>query len=114
MNRRARLWLGTLATLAVVAAPLARADPAKTPPAAPTAEQRQKMAEVHQKMADCLRSDRPLADCRNEMAAACHDMMGAGGCPMMGNGPGGMGPGMVEHGTGHGIMGSPPPEPPKK
>lgn len=50
-----------------------------------TKEQRQKMAEVHQKMADCLKSDKPLSECRSEMMKACHDNMGAQGCPMMGH-----------------------------
>ena len=113
MTRRTGLWLASLTALVLVSArPVLAADPAKAPPPAPTAEQRQKMAEVHQKMADCLRSDRPIAECRSEMATACHDMMGAGGCPMMGTGPGGMGPGMKGHGMGPGMM--QPPDAPKK
>ena len=113
MTRPTALCLAALAALALTSPGRARAaDPAKAPPPAPTAEQRQKMAEVHQKMADCLRSDRPMAECRNEMATACHDMVGAGGCPMMGKGPGGMGPGMMGHGKGSGMMHEPP-EPPK-
>ena len=70
------------------------------------------MAEVHQKMADCLRSSRPFADCRSEMVAACHDMTGTGSCPMMGDGRGGMGPGMMGPGMKH--TPAPPAEPPKK
>jgi hypothetical protein len=50
-----------------------------------TKEQRQKMAEVHQKMADCLKSDKPLSECRSEMMKACHENMGGKGCPMMGH-----------------------------
>jgi hypothetical protein len=55
------------------------------PPAHPemTRDQRNKMAEAHQKMATCLRSDRPLQECRQEMMRACRDTMGADGCPMM-------------------------------
>jgi len=72
------------------------ADAKPTPKATPhghemTKEQRQQMAEMHQKMADCLKSDKPLSECRSEMMKACHDKMGAEGCPMMGH-----------HGEGHG------------
>jgi len=122
MNRRMVSWIGAVAVVALAWAGAARAaEPKKAPPPAPTAEQRQKMADIHQKMADCLRSDRPIAECRSEMATACHDMLGAGACPMMGQGRGGMGPGMMGGGMGpgHGPMmqGAPtaPPssEPPK-
>lgn len=30
-------------------------------------EMRQKIASVHQNMADCLKSDRPVSECRSEM-----------------------------------------------
>lgn len=39
-----------------------------------TKEQRQKMADVHEKMAACLRSDKPIEDCHAEMMKQ-HDMM---------------------------------------
>ena len=61
------------------------ADQPKSPPS-PTKEMRQQMAAVHEKMAACLRSDRPFAECRDEMQKTCHDMMGEHGCPMMGMG----------------------------
>jgi len=120
MTRRVTPWIGALAVLALAwPGPVRAADPKPAkPPAAPTAEQRQKMADIHQKMAECLRSDRPIADCRSEMAAGCHDVLGAGACPMMGKGPGGMGPGMGM-GSGGMMHGPPPsttpapPEPPK-
>ena len=35
-------------------------------------------------MAACLRSDRPLKDCHDEMMHACQKTMGPDGCPMMG------------------------------
>jgi hypothetical protein len=47
-----------------------------------TAEQRTKMAEAHEKMAACLRSDRPVGDCHSEMMKSCQETMGAGHCPM--------------------------------
>jgi hypothetical protein len=63
------------------------------------------MAVIHEKMAACLRSDRPIADCRAEMLNTCQETMGATGCPMMG--PGGhMGTGMMGSGwvMGPGMM----------
>ena len=49
-----------------------------------TPEQRQKMASMHEKMALCLRSDKPMNECRAEMKSGCKEMMGKEGCPMMG------------------------------
>ncbi len=64
------------------------------PTGIPTAEQRQKMADLHEKMATCLRSDRAFPECRQEMMKNCGTTMGKAGCPMMGSGMGpGMGPG---------------------
>jgi hypothetical protein len=61
---------------------------AQDQPAAPSAEQRAKMAAAHEKMAACLRSSKDIADCRAEMQRACH-AMGQHACPMMGMGMGG-------------------------
>lgn len=47
-------------------------------------EERQKMAEMHTKMAACLESDKPMSDCQSEMMKSCKEMMGKSGCPMMG------------------------------
>lgn len=47
-------------------------------------EQRAQMAGAHEKMAACLRSDRPLEECREEMHASCVNLFGDEGCPMMG------------------------------
>ena len=55
-----------------------------------TTEQRQKMADAHEKMAVCLRSERPLADCHEEMKSACKASMGSDSCPMMDGSMGGM------------------------
>jgi len=71
------------------------ATPAKPPPI--TAEQRKKMADLHEKMAACLRSDRPLSECHDEIMKACQETMGTNNCPMMG----GMGP-MKQQGPHHG------------
>jgi hypothetical protein len=104
MTSRVIPWIGVVAALVLAWSGPARAAEPKKAPAAPTAEQRQKMAEVHEKMAECLRSDRPIGECRREMARACNETLGADGCPMMGKGPGGMGPGMMGPGVGQGQM----------
>lgn len=44
-----------------------------------TQEERTKMAEMHEKMALCLRSSKPLKECKKEMKKAMHE----DGCPMM-------------------------------
>ncbi len=49
----------------------------------PTKEQRVKMAEMHDKMAACLRSEQTMAACHEEMNAACE--ASGDSCPMMGH-----------------------------
>lgn len=44
---------------------------------------RQKMAEMHTKMAACLKSDKPMSECQKNMMSSCQKMMGKDGCPMM-------------------------------
>lgn len=48
----------------------------------PSPEMRQKMAEAHQKMADCLKSTKPISECKKEMKKNC-PMMKKGHCEMM-------------------------------
>ncbi len=60
-----------------------KASPGKTAAMELTTEQRQNMATAHEKMATCLRSDKPFGDCRMEMMKTCEDMMGKEGCSMM-------------------------------
>lgn len=48
-----------------------------------TKEDRESMAKAHEQMASCLRTDKPLRDCRTEMMSSCKSTMGAEGCPMM-------------------------------
>lgn len=55
----------------------------KMPPM--TTEQRQKMADAHEKMATCLRSDKPMEECHEAMMKSCKENMGKDGCPMMGD-----------------------------
>lgn len=51
-----------------------------------TPEQRQKMATTHEAMALCLKSERPLPECKDEMMKSCMDTMGKEGCHMEGKG----------------------------
>jgi len=54
----------------------------------PSVEQRARMAEHHEQMAACLRSDRPIGECRAQMRAMHEEMRkqceaaGEGECPM--------------------------------
>jgi hypothetical protein len=73
------------------------ADPPAANPTAPPKEVREKMATVHEQMAACLRSDKPLADCHSEMMKNCQDTMGKKDCPMMGHGMMGSGSGKRAH-----------------
>ncbi len=88
--------IGFLSVMALLGNVALAADssskPGKMPE--PTKEQRQKMADLHEKMATCLKSDRLVYDCRKEMMQGCKETMGKDGCPMMG---GKMGRGMRHH-----------------
>jgi hypothetical protein len=57
----------------------------------PSKEDRTKMAEAHEKMAACLKSDKPMKECREEMHEARGGMMGGGMMGMDECGPGMMG-----------------------
>jgi hypothetical protein len=86
--------LGAGAALAAEPSSAAAPSPAQTEPSRP---QREQMAKLHEQMAACLRSDKPMAQCREEMMKSCHEAMGRPGCAMMGMGMGpgrGMGSGM--------------------
>ncbi len=100
----------TIATVMLASGSALAAEPAQPAAADPSPEMRHKMAEVHQKMAECLLSEKPIAECRSEMQTSCQATMGKGGCPMMG---GGMGAGMMMHEKGTGMMqGAPSQAPP--
>lgn len=45
-------------------------------------EERQSRAEMHEKMAECLRSDKPMKECHDQMMKDC-PMAKEGHCPMM-------------------------------
>jgi len=59
------------------------AEPPSTAPAGPSKEMREKMATVHEQLAACLRSDKPIAECHKEAMKHHQEMMGKDGCPMM-------------------------------
>jgi hypothetical protein len=60
------------------------AEPPQPAHPAPSKEMREKMATMHEQMASCLRSDKAIATCHEEMMKSCKDTMGEKGCPMMG------------------------------
>ena len=95
VHRRASTLTAGLAVWAAVAAAsvaVAGDAPATT---SPSPEMRAKMATLHEQMAACLRSDKPMSECRAQMMKGCQDMMGKDGCSMMMGG--GMMKGMHDH-----------------
>ena len=54
--------------------------------AVPSKETRERMATFHERMAACLRSDKPIAECRAEMMKNFGGVPGETDCPMMGSG----------------------------
>jgi hypothetical protein len=72
-----------LATPAFAEDPTEESAPGEQKMPTMTKEQRQKMAEAHENMATCLRSDRPMKECHEEMMKACKEHMGKNGCPFM-------------------------------
>src|SRR6185503_11117925 len=85
---RAALALTAMSVIGVAALAATQSPPA---PATMTKETREKMAVLHEQMAACLRSDKPIADCHAEMMKSCKQSMGDQGCPM------GMGMGKHSH-----------------
>ena len=83
MNRKVDVRLAVAIVSLVVGLSGAMAQsPSPGNPAAPSKETREKMATFHERMAACLRSDKPVAECRAEMMKH----FGETGCPMMGAG----------------------------
>jgi len=48
-----------------------------------TPEQRESMAKAHEQMAGCLRSDKKVSDCKDEMMKSCEKTMGKDCMKMM-------------------------------
>ena len=80
-SRAQRVIAGVLVIMGAGAA-LAADLPAANQPA-PSKDMREKMAILHEQMATCLRSDKPLVDCRSEMMKNCQDTLQRHGCHMM-------------------------------
>jgi hypothetical protein len=58
-------------------------NPSPPTPAAPSKETREKMATAHERMAACLRTDKPIAECHAQIMKSVGHVPGATGCPMM-------------------------------
>jgi hypothetical protein len=93
-NHRVASFVTGIAFFALIQGSVSFAADAPAKPPTVSKEQREKMAKAHEKAAICLRSDRAVSECRQEMMHACVDAMGADGCSMMG----GMMSGNMMHG----------------
>jgi hypothetical protein len=82
--KRARILVVGMALALSGGALAAEQPPAKS--TEPSQQTREQMAKMHEQMAACLRSDKPVADCRSQMRQQCMAAMGEQGCPMMGAG----------------------------
>jgi len=67
-------YLACGAVLLCSAGSVLATEPAHDTRPPPTKEMREKMAEAHEKIAACLRSDRPIDECHDEMKKM-HDAM---------------------------------------
>jgi hypothetical protein len=74
--------MATLALIFGASAAFAAEPPSQSRPAM-SKEQRAKMATIHEQMAACLRSDKPVGDCHKEAMKSCQDAMGKDWCSMM-------------------------------
>lgn len=116
-NSSRRIATAITGALLIALSSAAFAADAPAAPSTPTKEMRERMATLHEQMAACLRSDKPVSECRTEMLKHCQAMMGNQGCTRMMGGAGmmGMGGGMMGMGKGmHGPMTSSPPSSPPK
>ncbi len=64
-----------------------------------TPEMKNDMADMHQKMAECLRTEKSMQDCHGEMMKNCQDAKAPGHCSMMESmmNKGGMKHGKMKH-----------------
>jgi|SRR6185369_6117625 len=99
-KRRAGQMIASVLVIMGASAVFAADPPAANHPA-PSKEMREKMATLHEQMATCLRSDKPISDCHSQMMKNCQETMGDQGCPMMGHGSMGSAPGKHNHMTPH-------------
>ncbi len=82
-NLAIKFSLGAAAALLCVSL-AAAAEPPAGPPNLSKA-QREKMAQIHEQMAQCLRSDRTMAECHQQMMDDCRAALGDKSCGMMGH-----------------------------
>ncbi len=80
LNRCARHVIASVLVIMSASAAFA-ADPPATSQPAPSKEMREKMASLHEQMAACLRSDKPISDCHSQMMKNCRETLGDQGCP---------------------------------
>ena len=71
------------ATLLLCGAAVTVADTPPPPEHELSRETREKMAALHEQMAACLRSDKPVLACHSAMIRSCQEQLGSDGCPMM-------------------------------
>lgn len=71
----------------------------------PTKAMRERMATLYGEMAACLRSEKPISECRVQMQKHCQAMMGNQGCTRMLGRGGMMGMGSGMMGMGKGMRG---------
>jgi hypothetical protein len=109
-NSGRRVATAITGALLIALSSAAFAADAPAAPSSPTKEMRERMATLHEQMAACLRSDKPVSECRTEMLKHCQAMMGNQGCTRMMGRAGMMGMGKGMHGP---MTSSPPSSPPK-
>jgi hypothetical protein len=85
MKNKSTLILGSMLSLSLsLAATAKETHPSKKEMPMMTHEQRLKMANAHQQMADCLKSDKPLSECHEQMKKTCSEATDKGACMGMG------------------------------
>jgi hypothetical protein len=77
-----KLMIGALCLSAFASARAADAPSSQSVHTAPTKQEREKMATLHEHMAACLRSDKSLRECHEAARKECEDAMGEK-CQMM-------------------------------
>ena len=88
MKTLSKLLLPALLTLGLSTSALAQGSKTSKKSTSPkesqtlTKDQRENMAKAHEQMASCLRTDKSMKECRDEMWKSCKDA-GAGECPRM-------------------------------
>ena len=61
-------------------------------------EMKKNMADMYQKMADCMKTDTPMHDCHKEVMKGCPVAKATGYCPLMDGMKGMMNHGKMKHG----------------